>query len=111
MHFFANAYPHAYDAVNIYNDGVDDAWELSPQPPNPIPAAPPSSVAPRPLHLLVGLVTDFLDTLGIGSFATTTTAFRLGRLVDDRVVPGTLNVGHALPTILSETSDATWDAP
>ncbi|HVW28445.1 MAG TPA: sulfite exporter TauE/SafE family protein [Polyangiaceae bacterium] len=59
-----------------------------------------ASVAPRPLHLVVGLVTDFLDTLGIGSFATTTTAFRLGRLVDDRVVPGTLNVGHALPTIV-----------
>jgi uncharacterized membrane protein YfcA len=61
-------------------------------------AGPP--LAPRPVHLLVGLATDFFDTLGIGSFATTTTAFRLGRLVDDRVVPGTLNVGHALPTVV-----------
>lgn len=55
---------------------------------------------PGPLHLLVGLATDFFDTLGIGSFATTSTAFRLGRLVDDRVLPGTLNVGHALPTVV-----------
>jgi uncharacterized membrane protein YfcA len=55
---------------------------------------------PGPLHLVVGLATDFFDTLGIGSFATTTTALRLGRLVDDRVVPGTLNAGHALPTVV-----------
>jgi uncharacterized membrane protein YfcA len=50
--------------------------------------------------LALGLVTDFLDTLGVGSFATTTTALRLGRLVDDEQIPGTLNVGHAIPTIL-----------
>ena len=43
--------------------------------------------------------TDFFDTLGIGSFATTTTIYRLKRLVDDRMIPGTLNVGHALPTV------------
>lgn len=59
-----------------------------------------AALRPGPLHLLVGLATDFFDTLGIGSFATTTTALRLGRLVDDRVVPGTLNVGHALPTVV-----------
>jgi uncharacterized membrane protein YfcA len=50
-------------------------------------------------HLVIGLITDFFDTLGIGSFATTTTMFRLWRLVDDEKIPGTLNVGHALPTI------------
>jgi uncharacterized membrane protein YfcA len=55
---------------------------------------------PSPFHLVVGFVTDFLDTLGIGSFATTTTLFRLGRGVDDRLIPGTLNVGHALPTVV-----------
>ncbi|HVU00893.1 MAG TPA: sulfite exporter TauE/SafE family protein [Polyangiaceae bacterium] len=55
---------------------------------------------PGPAHLGIGWLTDFLDTLGIGSFATTTTAFRLGRLVDDRKIPGTLNVGHTLPTIV-----------
>jgi uncharacterized membrane protein YfcA len=55
---------------------------------------------PSPFHLAVGFVTDFMDTLGIGSFATTTTLFRLGRGVDDRLIPGTLNVGHALPTVV-----------
>lgn len=55
---------------------------------------------PTPFEIGVGAVTDFLDTLGIGSFATTTTAYRLSRRVDDRLVPGTLNVGHALPTVV-----------
>ncbi|MFI5210451.1 MAG: permease [Gemmatimonadales bacterium] len=47
----------------------------------------------------LGFVIDFLDTLGVGSFATTTTALKIGRLVNDEDIPGTLNVGHALPTI------------
>lgn len=47
----------------------------------------------------IGVVTDFLDTLGVGSFATTTSLFKLGRTVDDEDIPGTLNVGHALPTV------------
>lgn len=50
--------------------------------------------------LLLGTVTDFFDTLGIGSFATTTAALRLGHVVADENIPGTLNVGHAIPTIL-----------
>jgi uncharacterized membrane protein YfcA len=52
------------------------------------------------LRLGIGLLTDFLDTLGIGSFATTTTIFRLKKLVADENIPGTLNVGHALPTVV-----------
>jgi uncharacterized membrane protein YfcA len=51
------------------------------------------------LRLGIGFLTDFLDTLGIGSFATTTTLFRLKKLVADEHIPGTLNVGHALPTV------------
>jgi len=50
-------------------------------------------------HLTIGLLTNFFDTLGIGSFATTTTMFRLWKLVADEKIPGTLNVGHALPTV------------
>jgi uncharacterized membrane protein YfcA len=46
-----------------------------------------------------GFVADFFDTLGIGSFATTTAMFRMGRLTDIHVLPGTLNVGHFLPTV------------
>jgi uncharacterized membrane protein YfcA len=57
------------------------------------------SASPGVLHLGIGFLTDFLDTLGIGSFATTTTIYRLKNLVDDRKIPGTLNVGHALPTV------------
>lgn len=47
----------------------------------------------------VGFGANFFDTLGIGSFATTTTIFRLLRRVDDQHIPGTLNVGHAIPTV------------
>ena len=48
----------------------------------------------------IGAITNFFDTLGIGSFATTTALFRMLRLVPDRVIPGTLNVGHTLPTVV-----------
>ena len=51
------------------------------------------------LHTLIGFLTNFFDTLGIGSFATTTTIYRLWRLVPVQQVPGTLNVGDALPTV------------
>src|SRR5689334_23274943 len=47
----------------------------------------------------IGFLANFFDTLGIGSFATTTSAFRFTKTVDDRLIPGTLNVGHALPTV------------
>jgi uncharacterized membrane protein YfcA len=50
-------------------------------------------------RIAIGFITNFFDTLGISSFATTTTLFRMNRLVDDQVIPGTLNVGHFLPTV------------
>jgi uncharacterized membrane protein YfcA len=55
---------------------------------------------PTPLHLAVGFVTDFFDTLGVGSFAPTTSIFKFARMVPDRLIPGTLNVGHTLPTVV-----------
>jgi uncharacterized membrane protein YfcA len=55
---------------------------------------------PTPFECGIGFLTDFLDTLGIGSFATTTALFRLRGFVSDRALPGTMNVGHALPTIV-----------
>src|SRR3954462_899279 len=55
--------------------------------------------APTPLAIGVGAITNFFDTLGIGSFSTTTAMFRGVRMVPDRVIPGTLNAGHTLPTI------------
>src|SRR5262245_10029211 len=57
-------------------------------------------IRPTPYELFVGLVTDFLDTLGIGSFATTTSLYRAKKTIDDRHLPGTLNVGHTIPTFV-----------
>ena len=54
---------------------------------------------PSPLQLGIGFVTDFFDTLGIGSFAPTTALFKFTKSVPDEQIPGTLNVGHALPTV------------
>lgn len=55
--------------------------------------------APTAQGVATGAVTNFFDTLGIGSFATTTSIFRFGKMVPDELIPGTLNVGHTLPTI------------
>jgi uncharacterized membrane protein YfcA len=61
-------------------------------------------VMPEPLAaaiaIAIGFVTNFFDTLGIGSFATTTSLFKFLRFVPDERIPGTLNVGHALPTVV-----------
>ena len=64
-------------------------------------AASPATDArvPTPLAMGVGAITNFLDTLGIGSFATTTAMFRAFKMVPDRIIPGTLNAGHTLPTV------------
>jgi uncharacterized membrane protein YfcA len=65
---------------------------------SPVPEARPHG-GPTPAHLGLGAVTNFFDTLGIGSFAPTTAAFKFFKMVPDRLIPGTLNVGHTLPTI------------
>jgi uncharacterized membrane protein YfcA len=56
-------------------------------------------VAPGPIELGIGFITNFFDTLGIGSFATTTSLYRLAGIVRDEKIPGTLNVGHTPPTV------------
>jgi uncharacterized membrane protein YfcA len=55
---------------------------------------------PSALQIGVGFFTNFFDALGIGSFATTTTLFRWLKMVPDRIIPGTLNAGHTLPTVV-----------
>lgn len=45
----------------------------------------------------VGFVTNFFDTLGIGSYATTTALFKFFKLTEDRTIPGTLNVACTIP--------------
>ncbi|NWG93433.1 MAG: permease [Parvularculaceae bacterium] len=61
----------------------------------------PSGERPRtgPLALAIGAVVNFFDTLGIGSFAPSTALIKLFRLARDEKIPGTLNVGHSIPTI------------
>ena len=59
----------------------------------------PGTATPTGIGVGIGFVTNFFDTLGIGSFATTTTLYRLLGLVRDENIPGTLNVGHTWPTI------------
>jgi uncharacterized membrane protein YfcA len=54
---------------------------------------------PTAFHLLIGFVTNFFDTLGIGSFATTTAVFKFRKMLPDQLYPGTLNVGHTLPAV------------
>src|SRR4029434_2226746 len=70
---------------------------------------------PNWIQFAIGAVTDFFDTLGVGSFATTASLYtrvspgggalatppslyKLSHRVDDRDIPGTLNVGHTIPT-------------
>jgi uncharacterized membrane protein YfcA len=48
---------------------------------------------------VTGFVTNFFDTLGIGSFAPTTAIFKMRKRMPDEQIPGTLNVGHGVPTL------------
>ena len=50
--------------------------------------------APTTTDIAIGFVTDFLDALGIGSFAPTTALFKFRGMPPDDLIPGTLNVGH-----------------
>lgn len=54
---------------------------------------------PGPLDVAIGFGTNFLDTLGVGSYATTSSLFKILHLVPDEQIPGTMNVGHAMPTV------------
>ena len=58
-----------------------------------------ADAAPDSKSIAIGALTNFFDTLGVGSFAPTTWLFRTTGLVPDRLLPGTLNVGHALPSV------------
>ncbi|WML36542.1 sulfite exporter TauE/SafE family protein [Clostridium sp. OS1-26] len=48
----------------------------------------------------VGFLTNFLDTLGIGSFAPTTALLKFFKLSKDRTIPGTLNVACTIPVVV-----------
>ena len=53
------------------------------------------------LGFIIAFFTDFGDTLGIGSFVTTTTLFQVTHyLKDEKDLPGTLNIAHGIPSIV-----------
>lgn len=54
---------------------------------------------PTPVQLLIGFVVNFFDTLGIGSLATTTAAFKALRMVPDERLPATMIVGLTLSVV------------
>lgn len=60
---------------------------------------PDQSRIPRISDVLVGCVTNFFDTLGIGCFAPTTAWYKLRTRMPDELIPGTLNTGHCLPAM------------
>lgn len=41
---------------------------------------------------VIGLIVNFFDALGVGSFALATSTFKLGKMMNDKLIPGTLNV-------------------
>lgn len=49
---------------------------------------------------IIGAVTDFFDTWGIGCFATTQIGFKFTKTCPDQLMPGTLNIGHTIPIVL-----------
>ena len=57
-------------------------------------------LAPKPEAIGLGAVTNFFDTLGIGSFAPTTAYMKLRKMAPDAYFPAILNAGHALPTVV-----------
>ncbi len=53
------------------------------------------------INFLIGWITNFLDTLGIGSFATTTMALNVTKqMPNDKLLPGTLLVADTIPVML-----------
>jgi|SRR5579863_404754 len=60
----------------------------------------PGSAKVGMAELLIGFVCTFFDTLGIGNFATTTATFKFRGRPADEDIPGTLNAGYALTTVV-----------
>ncbi|MCX7360206.1 MAG: TSUP family transporter [Alphaproteobacteria bacterium] len=56
-------------------------------------------LAPKVEAIGLGAVTNFFDTLGIGSFAPTTAWMKIRKMAPDSYFPAILNAGHALPTV------------
>ncbi|NDI78821.1 MULTISPECIES: sulfite exporter TauE/SafE family protein [Psychrilyobacter] len=48
----------------------------------------------------IGFIICFFDTLGIGGFAPMTAIFKQFKLVNDRIIPGTLNAAMTIPIVI-----------
>src|SRR3982750_370340 len=51
-------------------------------------------IVPSGEGVVLGAITNFFDTLGIGSFAPTMAWLKFRKLVPDRLIPCTMLVGH-----------------
>jgi uncharacterized membrane protein YfcA len=58
------------------------------------------ALKPTGKALGVAFIANFFDTLGIGSFATTTSMSKLWGIMPDEKIPGTLNVGYVMATVV-----------
>ncbi len=54
-------------------------------------------------NVLVSAVANFFDTLGIGSYAIATSAWKFNKAVSDDLIPGTLNVAFGIPICVEAT--------
>ena len=63
-------------------------------------AAKTNQLVPKGEALALGAVTNFFDTLGIGSFAPTLAWFRFRKMVPVRLMPLTMFIGYTIPAIL-----------
>lgn len=51
----------------------------------------------------ISLIANFFDTLGIGSYAIATSAWKFNKSISDDLIPGTLNVAFAIPICVEAT--------
>jgi uncharacterized membrane protein YfcA len=86
----------ARDIANRRREGAESAADGPENDDDPASTRPG---LPSPAQTAIGFVANFFDTLGVGSYATTTSIYKLFRLVPDRRIPGTLLVGHMWPTV------------
>lgn len=54
-------------------------------------------------NVIVSAIANFFDTLGIGSYAIATSAWKFSKSVSDDLIPGTLNVAFGIPICVEAT--------
>ena len=52
---------------------------------------------------IISMIANFFDTLGIGSYAIATSAWKFNKSVRDDLIPGTLNVAFGIPICVEAT--------